>query len=473
MGRPLQGNRPAAALHQRRRLAQIPANQFHVTPDPRIQAWGAGLDSRINARPPETTTDYRDYIQARSVPVISHEIGEWCVYPNFDEIPSYTGSLKPKNFEIFRESLEAHGMGDQAHDFLLASGKLQTLCYKEEIESALRTPAWAASSCWTCTISPARARRSWGARSLLGLQRLHHGRRVPPLLQQHRAAGAAAPSGSSPTDETLEAALEVAHFGPEPLTEASRPMEARRRRRQDRDLRAAWPRATIPVDNGISFGGRDDARSATVPAPRATSWSIEPGGNALRERLGHLGLPADGRNAAARRASPSPTGSTTRPSTALEAGGKVLLLIPPGQARGDRRGKVATRLLDHLLEHRLDASPAAAHPGHPLRPGASRAGRLPDRVPQPTGNGGICVSRADALILDDLPRELQPIVQVIDDWVTNRKLGLIFEAGSARASCSCAASTWSRAWRRTPSRGSFAPACSATWMARVRARKWN
>ena len=74
------------------------------------------------------------------MPVISHEIGQWCVYPNFDEMPKYKGYLKPKNFEIFRDSLDAHRMGDLAHRFLLASGKLQTLCYKEEIESALRTP---------------------------------------------------------------------------------------------------------------------------------------------------------------------------------------------------------------------------------------------------------------------------------------------------------------------------------------------
>ncbi len=32
------------------------------------------------------------------------------------------------------------------------------------------------------------------------------------------------------------------------------------------------------------------------------------------------------------------------------------------------------------------------------------------------------------MILDDLPKELRPTVQVIDDWVTNRKLGLVFEA---------------------------------------------
>jgi hypothetical protein len=38
------------------------------------------------------------------------------------------------------------------------------------------------------------------------------------------------------------------------------------------------------------------------------------------------------------------------------------------------------------------------------------------------------VSHAGAMILDELPSELRPTVQVIDDWVTNRKLGLVFEA---------------------------------------------
>ena len=36
------------------------------------------------------------------------------------------------------------------------------------------------------------------------------------------------------------------------------------------------------------------------------------------------------------------------------------------------------------------------------------------------------------MILDDLPPELHPTVQVVDDWVTNRKLGLVFEARVGR-----------------------------------------
>jgi hypothetical protein len=38
------------------------------------------------------------------------------------------------------------------------------------------------------------------------------------------------------------------------------------------------------------------------------------------------------------------------------------------------------------------------------------------------------LTRADALILDDLPHDLHSVIQVIDDWVTNRRLGLVLEA---------------------------------------------
>lgn len=77
------------------------------------------------------------------MPTVSHEIGQWCVYPNLKEIDKYTGILKAKNFEIFRETLKDHHMDDLADAFLYASGRLQTLCYKADIEAALRTPGFA------------------------------------------------------------------------------------------------------------------------------------------------------------------------------------------------------------------------------------------------------------------------------------------------------------------------------------------
>ena len=38
------------------------------------------------------------------------------------------------------------------------------------------------------------------------------------------------------------------------------------------------------------------------------------------------------------------------------------------------------------------------------------------------------IHRAGALRLDGLPKDLEPIVRVIDDWVTARPLGLVIEA---------------------------------------------
>ncbi|TAL62419.1 MAG: beta-galactosidase [Bacteroidetes bacterium] len=121
----------------------IPENDYNLTSEPRIQRWGEGLNSIINSKPPQTIFDFKDIVSRYSIPTVSHEIGQWCVYPDFKEIAKYTGVLKPTNFEIFRETLTENNMGDQAEDFLMASGKLQVLCYKADIEAALRTPGFA------------------------------------------------------------------------------------------------------------------------------------------------------------------------------------------------------------------------------------------------------------------------------------------------------------------------------------------
>lgn len=73
------------------------------------------------------------------IPVISHEIGQYATFPNFAEIEKYTGSLKARNFEVFRERLESKGMRHLADQYFYASGQLAAACYKEELEAAFRT----------------------------------------------------------------------------------------------------------------------------------------------------------------------------------------------------------------------------------------------------------------------------------------------------------------------------------------------
>ncbi|CAI8202730.1 MAG: Beta-glucuronidase [Formosa sp. Hel1_33_131] len=110
---------------------------------PRLQNWGQGLNSIINKEVPNTSFDFKVMINNTPMPYVSHEIGQWCVYPNFKEIDKYDGVLKAKNFEIFQETLEENQLGHLADNYVSASGKLQAICYKAEIEAALRTPKMA------------------------------------------------------------------------------------------------------------------------------------------------------------------------------------------------------------------------------------------------------------------------------------------------------------------------------------------
>ena len=73
------------------------------------------------------------------IPVVGHEIGQYAVYPNFKEIDKYTGVFRARNFEVFRERLAKKGMLDQADDFFYCSGKLSVRCYKEELEGFHRS----------------------------------------------------------------------------------------------------------------------------------------------------------------------------------------------------------------------------------------------------------------------------------------------------------------------------------------------
>ena len=94
----------------------------------------------VQRGPANTLFDYADALRPVTCPLVSHEVGQYQVFPDFREIDQYTGVLRALNFEIFRDRLAAAGMAEQAHDFFRASGALAVINYREEIEAALRTP---------------------------------------------------------------------------------------------------------------------------------------------------------------------------------------------------------------------------------------------------------------------------------------------------------------------------------------------
>lgn len=93
----------------------------------------------FDSEPPCFNKDYSSAMPDMNVPLVSHEIGQYAVYPNLKEIDKYTGVLDPLNFKAIKQDLQQKGLYDKAEDFLEASGKLAVLLYKEEIERAMKT----------------------------------------------------------------------------------------------------------------------------------------------------------------------------------------------------------------------------------------------------------------------------------------------------------------------------------------------
>lgn len=115
-------------------------SQYHV------KGGARGLD--WDKKMPHSDDDYlsdirfpRNYKSAtpNNSPIISHEQGQWCAFPDFKERNQYTGAYKAKNFDIFEDLLASNGMASQAEKFLHSSGMLQTLAYKYEMERNFRT----------------------------------------------------------------------------------------------------------------------------------------------------------------------------------------------------------------------------------------------------------------------------------------------------------------------------------------------
>ena len=93
----------------------------------------------INHTYPNSVMNFDTAVSLCPVPVISHETGQFQIYPNYKEMEKYTGVLKPRNFEVFKKRLEEAGMAGQADDFFKSSGKWSTLLYRADIEMDLRT----------------------------------------------------------------------------------------------------------------------------------------------------------------------------------------------------------------------------------------------------------------------------------------------------------------------------------------------
>jgi hypothetical protein len=397
---------------------KLPQNQFHVMIPPRLAA------EKMFGRAVGTDFDYREIISAENVPVLSHEIGQWCAYPNVGEISKYTGVLRAGNLEIFRDFLRKSGMEAQANDFLVASGKFQALLYKEEIEAALRTPGMAGFQLLDLHDFPGQGTAPvgvldafWDSKGYITPEAYHRfcGDTVPLARFRSRVLTSA---------ETFEAEIEAAHFGSADLPEVKANWRVRDAKGNTVGEGALPPRA-VPTGGTSEFGKISLPLSNVTQAAKLN----------LEVTLEGAGVPAGIVNDWNFWVYP-PQLETAPPSgvriaTALDddtidvlnAGGRVLLLPHLDEIAGDTRGSFRPIFWNRVTfpdakDHTLGVLCDPTHPALSHFPTSSHSD-WQWRDLQDHGK---------PIVLDALPRDLRPIVQVIDDWTVCRRLGLVFEA---------------------------------------------
>lgn len=166
-----------------------------------------------------TDWDFEDVYSKSDIPVISHEIGQWPVYPRWEEIKKYKGVLKARNFEEFREMARKNKIEDQNEAFVQASGALNQIMYKYEMESFLRTP-----SCAGIQLLSMQDYQGQGE-ALIGWLDVfydskgittpetfrHHSDTIVPLLRMSKYVWK--------SEEPFTAKIQLANYGSSPLTD--------------------------------------------------------------------------------------------------------------------------------------------------------------------------------------------------------------------------------------------------------------
>lgn len=408
----------------------IEASDFHVAYQPRIQRWGEGLDSTINSTPPSTHRDYADFVSRYKVPVLAHEIGQWCVFPNFAEMAKYTGTLKPKNFEIFRDLLAESGQGHLAEQFLMASGNLQLLCYKEEIEAALRTLGFGGFQLLDLHDFPGQGT------ALVGVLDPFWDPKPYVTAEAFREfCGPITPLARMPkrvytSGEGLVAEIEVAQFGAADLesTPAAWTLTT-----QEGTLLASGTLgpADIPAGELMKIG----TVRTTLHATHATKATLRVSIGSATEITNAWDLwvyPAE---------TPSEAPGGVRVTSALdddtqaflESGGTVLLMADGRSAEGGVEFGFSpafwnTAWTDGQAPHTLGIT---LDPDHPAFEGFPTGDHTDWQWWDLIGWPG---AQAGAMVIDELPIGVEPLVRPIDTWFRSRRLASLFECrvGSGR-----------------------------------------
>lgn len=395
----------------------LPVNDWHCLPAPRIQGWGEGLRSILNSEKPGSAYDWSSRI-SKTHPVISHEIGQWCVYPDLKERSQYTGVLKAKNFDIFEDRLRENGLLHLADSFLLASGKLQTLCYKADIEAALRTKGFAGFQLLDLHDFPGQGTALvgvlnpfWRSKGYVTAEEFRSFcNEVVPLARMDRFV--------LNSGETLEASVEIADYAAFDWA----------------DARTCW---RLTAEDGTFFGGGSFV-SPAIPTGTLTKVGEihqrieveEPTCLTLEISIGnyknrwHIWVYPEEKE------DPADVHIATRLDDAamevLKAGGKVLLSPTLGSLRNEGADSVAVGFSSIFWNTMWTRNQPPHTLGILCDPDHPALASFPTEY-HSDYQWHDAMSHSNAIPLRKLGKGIRPIVRIIDDWFTARPLGMLVE----------------------------------------------
>lgn len=404
-----------------------------------------GTSGHIEHDPPGTDHDYAAAVASVPVPLVSHEGGQFQIYPDFTELQKYDGALRPDNLAVARDHLEAHGMAGRAAEFATATGQLALRCYREEVESSLRTPGFGGFQLLALQDFPGQGT------ALVGLlDSFMDSKGVVDPAEWRSFCDETVPLARMDrrtwtTDDAFSADVKLAHYGPEDLADVT--TEWVLSVEGDTVDSGTLPATDVPQGT-LADLGTVEAALADVAAPATGTLSVTVPAADAATAYDFWIFPSAG----PRPDEPSPDEPSSDESSADEssadqplstagdgltvrrrfdaetrevlAEGESVLLVPPLDSLGHcYEGQFQPSFWSYALFKR-NAPPGTMgpvlDPDHPAF----------DRFPT-DGHGDWqwwhLLDSARPVSLDDAPDGYRPLVGMVDNIERNHKLGLVFE----------------------------------------------
>lgn len=400
------------------------------------------------------------------VPTLSHEVGQWEMYPNLAEEKKYTGALRAHYLDGYRKSLAANNMLIQAEDFAEASGKFSVQLYKEEIEASRRT--WPFGG---IQLLEARDYTGQGVAIVGWLDAFWHSKGLMTSAEFSSFCGPTVcllrmPARVFTTADTFTARAEISHYGPKNLN--ATPEWSIRDDRGTLVAKGTLPPVELETGRVASIGEISVPLDG-VAAPARLLVTLGAAGLSNRWRIWvypaaqppppanvHIAHAFDAatRDALAAGARvvllSSPTEGVIHPERAFYGPESVRALPPVRPGRNAIPGSFMPTFWNLQLFNQIGTLGILCDPRHPALAefptdrhsdwqwadllGNFSAGTSFDTAGAPESVGanmrraaGDVPNRSKAFILNETPADFRPIVQVIDNHERNAKLGSLFE----------------------------------------------